>query len=185
MNLEKIKKAFTLIELLVWISVMSIIILWVTSIDYNRLSQDQKLDIFTNDVKSNFERIRNNSLAWKWIWLSLDIPTKWTIDYTKTSSWIIISKSFNWAVGTVYEDLNFQNNIYVETIRCLELDWTEDTILSTTGTWTIIFEWDKISLDTYLECDEQVSKILEISLTNKLKTKVIQINTLNWLVEIK
>jgi len=64
MNLEKIKKAFTLIELLVWISVMSIIILWVTSIDYNRLSQDQKLDIFTNDVKSNFERIRNNSLAW-------------------------------------------------------------------------------------------------------------------------
>lgn len=182
-------KAFTLIELLVWISIISILVLWGTNIDYNRLSQKQKLEIFTNNIKANFERVRNNSLAWKWIWINLNVPDLWQIDYSTSSSWTIItSTSFdNWGTWNIYNSnsIDFWSNFYISQIKCLQLDWSSDNTLISTETWSIEIEWSKISLKW--DCGASTSKILELSVNFKSipQPKIIQINTLNWLIQIK
>lgn len=177
-------KAFTLIELLVWITIISIIILWATNIDYNRLSQKQKLEIFTNNIKSDFERIRNNSLAWKWIWTSLDIPNKWKLEYSKSSSWTVTTSTSldNWATWSPYKNnIDFQPGYNISQIRCLELDWTFIENLNSTETWSIEIEWSNINLN----CTIGNPKILELSINFRQDTEIITINSLNWLVEIK
>lgn len=181
----KIKKAFTLIELLVWISIITMIIMWATSIDYNRLSQKQKLEIFTNNIKANFETIRNSSLSWKWIWLDLDIPKKWKIEYSKTNSWVIQSSTYNWDVWSSNNNLQFPIWFYISKINCLTINWAI-IYENISWTWTIEFTWSNMILtwETW-ECPSNRSKILEIYITHTVNTKKITFNVLNWLVEIK
>lgn len=182
----KIKKAFTLIELLVWIAIISILLIWVTSIDYNRLNNKQKLEIFTNNIKTNFENIRNNKLAWKWVWTDLAVPQKWKIDYSNTSSWTIISSySLDWTTWFNYKSITFEKWFYISKISCLQLDWTtEDTeITSWTWTWTIEFSWNNVNLSW--DCIAITSQILELTVKNNTDSKKLLINTLNWLAEIK
>lgn len=182
----KVNKAFTLIELLVAITILTIIILGASSLDYNRLSMDQKLEIFTNDIKSDFERIRNNSLSWKWIlsWATLEIPKKWTIDYSTSNSWTIISKYYNWTDEIIFNNTIFPPKYYIFEVNCLELNWTPwvNSPLTLAETGSIIFEWSNITLDW--SCDSS-TKILELNIKNNTDSKNIQINTLNWLVQIK
>jgi prepilin-type N-terminal cleavage/methylation domain-containing protein len=56
------KKAFTLIELLVVIALVSILTLAITNINWNSLNDKQHIDIFSKNIVSSFEEIRNNSL---------------------------------------------------------------------------------------------------------------------------
>ncbi len=183
MHFNKIKKAFTLIELLVWMSILTIIILWTTSIDYNRINNKQQLEFFTYSIKTNFETIRNSTLAWKWIWTNLDIPEKWKIEYSKTNSWMIQSSSYDWSTWTLQDDLLFKPGFYISEINCLKIDWSNDWSITLSG--SVVFEWLQIKLDTWSDCNSNTSKILELIMKYKYDTKNIQINTLNWLIEIK
>lgn len=183
MILQKTKWAFTLIELMVAIAIMSIIIIWAANIDYNKLNQKQELEIFTNNIKSDFERIRNNSLVWKWIWTDLVIPEKWVIKYSKSNSWTIITTSYNWATILNSENKLFKKNMSISAIRCLRLDWSEDYIIPISETGSLIIEWNNIKLKW--DCFTSTSKILELTISNRIDTKIIEINSLNWLVEIK
>jgi len=181
----KNKKAFTLIELLVWISIISILILGTTNIDYNRLSKKQNLEIFTNTIKSNFERIRNNSLSWKWIWVNLDIPDKWVVEYSTSSSWTILSKAYTWSNIVSNNNTLFKKGIFITKIRCLKLDWTENYTLATTETGSLEIIWSNIKLIWDCYNYDSTSKILELEVTDRINTKIVKINSLNWLVEIK
>lgn len=184
MKLNKIKKAFTLIELLVWMSIITIIIVWSTNIDYNRMNDKQKLEMFSHTIKANFEKIRNNTVAWKWVWNNLDIPDKWKIEYSKTNNWTIQSSFFDWVDwSTPPENLMFQPNYYISDIKCIQVDWTVNEII----TWSekAIIEFDWIYLKLSWDCINSTSKILELTIKYKIDTKVIQINSLNWLFHIK
>ena len=184
MHFNKIKKAFTLIELLVGMSILTIIILWTTSIDYNRINNKQQLEFFTYSIKTNFETIRNSTLAWKWIWVNLDIPEKWKIEYSKTNSWMIQSSSYNGSTWEIQENLFFKPGFSISKIYCLDINWDNSWEIFT-WTWIIEFEWINIKLNTDSICDSDTSKILELVMKYKYDTKNIQINTLNWLIEIK
>lgn len=174
-------KAFTIIELLVWISILLIILMWVSNLDYNRLNQIQKLEIFINKVKSNFETIRNNSLIWKWIWNWLNIPSKWTINYSVSNSWTITAIAYSGSNILNSESINFEPWISIDRIRCLKYNWTSNKTLNNSETWSIDIIWNKITLSW--DCSSIDSKILEITVWNKINTWSILINTLNWLVE--
>jgi len=187
MNSKKIKKAFTLIELLVSITLISIMILSVSSLDYNRLSVKQELAIFTNSVKSNFETIRNSSLSWKWVWNDLILPEKWKVEYSGYNSWTIVNSTYDWVDRT---PLNitplFKYGFSISKIRCLTLDWNLNTDITSTWTWIIEFDWGEMTL--VWDCDiatPNTSKILELTIKNRSDTKTLLINTLNWLSEIK
>ena len=181
MKINIIKKAFTLIELLVAIAVISIVILWATNINYNRLNTEQKLSIFINQIKSDYERMRNSSLEWKWIWLNLEIPQKIKIDYSNVSSWSIIISYTTWSTWVVQDDKLFQTGYSIWDIECLNIDWSiDDTINS--GTWIIEIKWINISLTW--SCTPP-SKILKIPLEYKWNTWTLEINTISWIAEIK
>jgi prepilin-type N-terminal cleavage/methylation domain-containing protein len=185
MNSPKIKNAFTLIELMVWITIIAIILLWSSNLDFNRLNTKQKLDIFTNNIKSNFETIRNSSLLWKWIWTDLSLPDKWKIEYSTSNSWTIVNSTYSWSRSELDNNLIFKPGFSISNIKCLQLDWiTQNKDLSTSWTWIIEFIWSEMKF--IWDCTEHItSKILELKVKNKSETKILQINTLNWLVEIK
>lgn len=182
-------KAFTLIELLVWISVLSIIAILGMNIDYNRLSQKQELNIFVDKVKSHYENTRNRELAWKWIWIELNIPDLWKIEYSKINSWTIISNAYSWTSIIDNNDIILRSWYSIEWIKCWEINEDEslyDT-LEDSLTWSLEFSKWKIYIDWWvsLECSSNTDKIIELDLKYKLDTKKIIINTINWLIEIK
>jgi prepilin-type N-terminal cleavage/methylation domain-containing protein len=184
MNSTKIKQAFTLIELLVWIAILSIIVLWASNMNFNRLNTKQELDIFTNNIKSNFEMIRNSSLSWKWIWTDLDLPEKWKIEYSTSNSWTIINHTtFDWDNWSPLDMAPiFKTGFSISKIRCLLLNWDEEYDIIT-WTWEIVFVWSNMTL--WWDCNPDTAKILELTIKNKAEAETLLLNTLNWLVEIK
>lgn len=184
MNIQKARKAFTLTELLVWIAIISIVTLWVTSINFNRLSSKQNLEILTNKIKSNYEFIRNNALSWKWINSNLIVPEKWKMEISLNNSWTIVNSYLTWWLWNPIEhDIVFMRNSSINKIRCLSLDKTFDNSIIN-WTWEIIYEWWNLTLSWW--CDNPSSKILEITVeNNNIDSKIIEFNIVNWLVEIK
>ena len=191
MNFIKVRNAFTLIELLVWITIMGIMFLWIKSIDFNRLSTKQNLEIFTNSIKIDFENIRNNSLEWKWIWTNINVPDKWKIDYSMNNSWTIISYISNdkWLTWINNNSIVFGTGYNISSIKCWKLNDSEinyDT-LTNDWTWSIIFDWINMTLDLNwdLNCNLGNYKILQMILNYKWNNKTLKINTLNWIIEVK
>lgn len=178
--------AFTLIELLVWITIISIIILWTNSLNFNKINHKEKLNLFIYNIKSNFETTRNNALSWKGIWVTLDLPEKWKIEYSTTGSWIISTSTTNdWVSWVIYENIDFQQNFSLSEINCLKLDWSNDWNI--TWTWIIEFDWINLTLtwaSVISDCNEE-SKKLELTLKYQWEEKKLIFNSLNWLAEIK
>jgi len=181
--------AFTLIELMVVISIIAILILGSNFLSFNKVSNKQKLETKIIRINSHFEEIRNNALLWKWIWTNLFVPKKYKIEFSTTWSWVIKNTYLSW--GNYLDYTLFDKNIHfsdkfdsISKISCLKLDWTETSNIfsdSTIWTWIILIEWANMTLTWW--CDDN-EKILEVEIKRKNDTKKIQINTLNWLIEI-
>ncbi len=187
-NTSTSKRAFTLIELLVAITIITILALWATNLDFNRLSNKQKLEIFTNNVKTNYESIRNNALEWKWIGNNLDVPQKWKMDFSSSNSWTIVTSYFDWTSWSGSTSVDFQNKFWITSIKCKDVNWTlvwTDLIDTETGSIELSgintqLDWDSTN------CWNVKSKIIEVTFWNKINEyKTLEINTLNWLVKTK
>ena len=189
---------FTLIEILVVIVIIAILALWVSNINFNAISDKQRLDKDIIKIISQIETIRNNSILWKWIWVNLDVPEKYEIHIWNTWSWNIKLYYNTWWVNTEYDfvkKINFWNNYeYISKMNCLSLEINPSTKKYTIiddedgdnniqdWTWKLIFEWANISLSW--ACDKAEAKILQVEVTRKQFKRTFQINTLNWLIEI-
>lgn len=178
------KWGFTLIEILTVIAIISIISIWVSNINFNRLSEKQELDIFLNKIINNYEDIRNNSLLWKWIWNSLEVPEKWKIDFSNTWDWKIISYYYSWWLWDwiEYKDNKFEEYYKINKIECSKLDW-EDTYYLSNETWTIEIEWSNITLTW--ACNDKKYKIFNLTMDYKGFQESFEINVLNWIVDKK
>jgi len=183
-------KAFTLIELMVWIWVISILALSVQNIDFSRLSNEQRLEIYSGKIKNTYEGVRNNSLSWKWIWVNLNIPYKWSIDFSKNNNWTIMLRAFD----ENNSELPLSNNLLtsptehrITSIQCWELNESITNYDEMTSTWTIEFKWVSIKFNTNwdIACNQNRDKILKIEVENNSKSQTMIFNTLNWLVETK
>ncbi len=176
----KEKKGFTLVELLVVITLIAILAVWVSNIDYNRLSGKQKLDIFWNQIVSNIETTLNNALLWKWIWDELITPKKWKIEISNSNSWALETFYSSWSSWIHYglASLNIQNFYSINNIECIKLDWTTTPI--PTSTWTIMVEQANLALSG---CTDDTYKILRFEWTFLDNKKTIEVNTLNWIVK--
>lgn len=179
MNKKINSNAFTLIELLVWISIIGIILLGTSNINFNSSTNRQKLEIFNNHISAEIERVRNNALIWKWVWVSLTVPEEWKIDFSTNNSWTIITSYLSW---TWIQDKNFNFTEWrtLSNIKCIELNWASEYILPSTETWTIIFEWWSYNLGP--DCWTYNSK-LEIETSYKWLNKTVNFDTVNWLIK--
>jgi len=180
----KKKWGFTLIEILTVIAIISIIAIWISNINYNRLSEKQELNIFSNKIINNYESIRNNALLWKWIWSSLEVPEKWKIDFSNTWDWKIISYYYSWWLSDriEYKDNKFEEYYEINNIKCSKLNWTEIYNL-TNETWTIEIKWSDITLTW--ACNNDKYKILNLVIGYKGFQESLEINILNWIVDKK
>ena len=185
--------AFTLIELLVGIIIVTIIILWIGKINFNKIWDKQKLDKKIIQIISQIETIRNNSLLWKWIWTNLDVPEKYEVHFWNTWSWNIKIYYNTWWVDTEYifdKKINFWNNYeYISKLNCMKANTDREVVPDEnfdddiqSWTWIIIFEWWNISLSW--ACDKPVAKVFQVEITKKTFKRKFQINTINWLIEI-
>lgn len=140
----KKNEAFTLIEILVWIAIIALILIWSTQLNFNYSNNKQKLEIFTNSVISEIERVRNNSLVWKWIDSDLTLPEKWKIDFVSWEWWDKWSITTSYTLSTeeipldsdweLENEFNIDNNFSIKNIYC-----TSD--LDNNEVAAIIFEW--------------------------------------------
>ena len=146
----------------------------------------QRLDIYSNQIISRYESVRNNSLIWRgiWNWTDIDKINEWQLEFSLQNSWSLTARySTGWAFinSDEYSLLADTQKLYsIKSMKCLKLDKTENQTLSWSDIWRIILNWDNISLSW---CTDLSSKILELGLFYKWHEKTLKINTINWLIE--
>lgn len=176
------KKWYTLVELMVWVAIIMFLILWMVNINFTSVSDSQKIEIFSLKVLSEIETVRTNSLIWKWIWEDLIVPNLWKIDFSKTWSWYIETFYSTWTLAdenwTSYNNIFFDNFFEIYSISCWKIN---NSLTDISGTWTILFQWNDISLKN--DCDWK--QLLNLNLKYKIYEKEIDFNTVNWLIKVK
>lgn len=171
---------FSLIELLVVIAIIGIIVVWASRIDFNPQIDKQNFDMFTNNVFTSIETVRNNALLGKWVGSGsiFTHPEKWVI---KLSSVWTGSIQAEYQSGTnIYPLWDFRvdfvnQNTKISELRCKSIDGP-----SLTGSLIDI----EISGKTmsFSGCSND-QKILQIKTEYKNFHKVIEVNSITWLIE--
>lgn len=176
---KKILEAFTLVELLVAITVVTVIILGVSQMDFNRLSQRQKIDVELIEIISLIEEVRNNSLIGKWVWTSLQTPSDWRVTIeNSTSSWSVLAQ-YNSGGLIPYSRWDSQSYYRISDIRCTNIWWS---LSSSIWTGELLFEWSKIEIvsSCWLGAPE---KIIEFDYGFDGYKKTVRINSLSGTIE--
>lgn len=184
MSKNKSKKAVTLIELIVWIGIITFIAIGASQLNFNTLNNRQKLEIFSNNIISQFEQIRNDALLGKWIWTNLITPEQWRIDYSNNSSGAVhsyyLTGSWYWSH---YENIIWWDGFSINNFQCYQIDWTTlEYTLWNNETASIYFNNGKLNLSG--SCTPS-SKILEFDVHYNNFSDTIKLNSLNGLIEIK
>lgn len=175
------KKAFTLIEILVWMSIIWVIVLTSRNIAFKNMSDNQKIEIFNNKIISEIEKVRNDSLIWKSIWASLNIPQAWKIDFSRNSWWrILTSYTMDWSTWIQTNSIPIENLSNINDISCINVDNSLTTNLSTTQTWSIIFEKWKYRLAW--DCPNNYTN-LWIRVHSKWYYRDFSFDTISWIIK--
>lgn len=186
---KKNKNAFSLIELVVVIGLITFIALTATSLNFQWLSDKQKLEIFSNRIITQIEAIRNDALVWKnlydttkKIWFE-DIE-QWEIAINKTTATLeVTAYPRQKDISEVKEPRIVTTNkaSVWEKIEALKCNWVwwEKSIDSA----KIVFEWTKTAKVIWEDCNE--NSILQFELSYSKEKWIIEFDPVSWLAEIK
>ena len=160
---KKNKNAFSLIELVVVIGLITFIALTATSLNFQWLSDKQKLEIFSNRIITQIEAIRNDALVWK----NLYDTTK-KIWFEDIEQWeIAINKTIATLEVTAYP-------------RQTDISEVKEPRIVTTNKASA---WEKIEALIWEGCNE--NSILQFELSYSKEKWIIEFDPVSWLVEIK
>lgn len=186
---KKNKNAFSLIELVVVVGLITFIALTATSLNFQWLSDKQKLEIFSNRIITQIEAIRNDALVWKnlydttkKIWFE-DIE-QWEIAINKTTATLeVTAYPRQKDISEVKEPRIVTTNKAsawekIEALKC-NWAWWEKSIDSA----KIVFEWTKTAKVIWEDCNE--NSILQFELSYSKEKWIIKFDPVSWLVEIK
>ena len=172
------KTAFTLIEILVVISMIMILVIWLSRIDLSKGQDVQQSLSFSQKLQIPIEKTITNALIWKWIWTSLMVPSAWKIDISKANSWTLIT-SYTWGSRIQYETITAEKLSEISNIRCYDLNNNLTQTMNITETWTIYITWCQIWTNCIWSW-----KIMEIETKyKKLFPHKIRINSVSGIVE--
>ncbi len=180
------RKAFTIIELLVVIVIISILVIWLSNIDFKWQKDKEELEKRVNKVISIFEEIQTNSLLWK-SQKNYEVPTKRKITFaTWANNEFILEKFYlSWTTwNNINKTILKKPWFFVTNFYCSELNDSTST-WSFSWTWEIIFEWKNLYLSGSTECIKHEYQKLEINFRLKDFTKKIIFNTLSGNIEKK
>ncbi len=171
-------QGFTLWELMVWITIISIILIWASNMNFSRSGDIQKLEIETTRIISFIEEKRNNALIWKWVTTSLETPISWTTIIDWSGSWSIrwyytLENSSTGGLTSWLPPQSFSLN----NLECVRLNGTSESI---TGVIALDFEWSV----WYLRwCSDDRFKKIKLRLSKWAISKDITINALTGIIE--
>lgn len=155
-----------------------------TQLDFSRIWNSQRIEIFNTKILNHYETVRNNALLGKWIDTTIDVPDSWKIQYSTTSGWNINSQytldnGINWVN---FNELtpNIPEKHSIENIACFDLNNYDAD-----NTWTqaeIIFDWNDITLGW--KCTS-AARILQFETHFLDHVQTFRINVLNGTMDIK
>lgn len=166
---------FTLAELLVVMSIIGILALWISNINFSRLSQKQQISIESIKIINLVEEARNNALIWKWVGISLITPESWSVILENTNSSGSLEISYLNGTSIAYSDWNTPKPFSISDLECRELN---DDL--NTASWSFILTFTG-SLGWISNC---TGKKLNFNYGVWPLTQNITINTLSWVIEV-
>lgn len=179
----KSSRWFTLTELLVVITIIWILIVWASNINFNPQIDRQNAEMFSNNIFTSIETIRNNSLLGKWVWSGsiMTHPEKWTVNITSNGTGSI---SANYTSGTTFPVSTFSVDFINQhgRIAGLSCETIDGASTSTGNSVAIDFTWNTLSFTGNTWCSSD-KKILKIKTQYKTFEKTIKINSITWLIE--
>jgi Tfp pilus assembly protein FimT len=179
----KSKIAFTLVELVVIITIIAILAIWVSRINFNAISNKQALESFVGSISNQIETVRTNALVWKWVGTNLIVPTSWKMEFSK-DNWTITTSYFSadsWIIDGEIKKTWYE----IKDISCTQPDGTST---SNYNKWFIFFEKDKYSLNnwtnwcSWFDNKDYFSRIA-IQISFNWASETLEFNTLNWLIK--
>jgi type II secretory pathway pseudopilin PulG len=175
--MKKKKIAFTLLEIMVVVALLWIATLWITQLNFNSLSNKQRLDWFFYKIKTNIETVKNNVLIWREIkdWTETITSSRWQIDFNNSGSWIIKTYYYNTS-GTKKSYSLWKYDIIPEKGYAIVVSNSWSSI---TDTGSILINWGNLTL-TWITT---TNKVLEIKTKYQWLEKVFTINTVSWVIE--
>lgn len=184
MKILKKNSGFTLIEILVVISVIIILFLAGSQLDFNRMWSQERIEIFNTKILSHYETIRNNALLGKWIDLAIDVPDKWKIRYSSVWDGGVASQySINDGTSWVnYDEITpmIPDRHSITNLNCYDLNG--NTAQNSGTNAEIIFDGNDITL--WWKCSAS-ARVLQFE-TNFLDiTYQISVNMLNGTMDMK
>jgi len=174
------KQAFSLIELLVVITIISILIIWLSNLNFKWQQEKEELEKKVNKVINIIEEVQFNSLVWKSI-KNFEIPKWRKITFSTWSQDEFILEKF-YKTGAVW--FSVEKNILeqpwflIKNFYCSELN--SSSTWSFSWTWEIIFEWRKLYLSGSTDCNWNEFQKFEIDFKLKRFEKKLIINTVSW-----
>lgn len=174
------RNGFTLVEIIVVITLIWIFTLGVTNLDLSRLSIRQEQEILTNKVIGTIETIRNFGFQGKGIWASVQPPDVWIIEISDNVSGNILTRYAGTSGTGTYtpQSYSIDNWSEIRDIQCTNIDKSTYELLSWTGTITV--SWDTMTLGW---CTDTTLKILNITVARGPYESIIEINTINNVIQ--
>lgn len=152
-----------------------------TQLDFSRIWNSQRIEIFNTKILNHYETVRNNALLGKWIDTTIDVPDSWKIQYSTDWIWSINSQ---YSTGSWIDFNEFTPSIpekhSIENIACFDLNNNDAD-----NTWTqaeIIFDWNDITLGW--KCTS-AARILQFETHFLDHVQTFRINVLNGTMDIK
>ena len=169
-----------MVELIIVITLISIFITSMTNLNFTRLSVKQEQAIFTNDLITRIETVRNYAFQWKGIWVNLDIPNEWNIEISSILSGSLLT-TYSGSISGSYDDLSFEveSSYQIKDLKCKSIDGaTEESLGTSSG--ILRFIWDRMLLSW---CSDNSLRILEFTTQHANHTDIIEINTINSVIQ--
>ncbi|RKW20781.1 type II secretion system protein [Candidatus Gracilibacteria bacterium] len=186
---KKNKNAFSLIELVVVIGLITFIALTATSLNFQGLSDKQKLEIFSNRIITQIEAIRNDALVGKNLYdttkkIGFEDIEQWEIAINKTTATLeVTAYPRQKDISEVKEPRIVTTNKAsvgekIEALKCNGVGG-EKSIDSA----KIVFEGTKTAKVIGEDCNE--NSILQFELSYSKEKGIIEFDPVSGLVEIK
>lgn len=164
---KKNKKAFTILELVVIIALISLIALWMSKINFNRLSNEQESEILANKIISIIEEARDNSITWKGVYENknfIEVNNR-NIEIKLWENFEIISKANSKQISKI-KKIKKQR---INKIQCWDNDFDGNPIIT--------FEQGKIIFNN--NCKKNLKIFIDYNWANN----EIEIDRISWLIK--
>lgn len=168
---------FTLLELLIIISIISILALWVSRLNFWAISQRELLNTEVVRLVAWIEEMRNNAIVGRAYDEDGNFPESWNIYFPDNQNYRLSYTSW-WSESTI-RSVRLREPFEFQSITCTNTTWTDTSTIPTWEAW-IIFS---IDWNVLIEWCSENWRIVVIELWAWENTRTMTVNTITWVIQ--